>query len=100
MRAPDNDRKPHQNKPLTTIRPPRYLGAMETLADRLRYARGVRGLNQRQLAEMCGVTQAAIWKWENGTAPTAPYVRAMSLELRVSADWLLGAKRRSRWFAP
>ena len=43
-----------------------YDGPMETMGDRIRYLRGVKGYSQTELGEKCGVTKAALSAWELG----------------------------------
>lgn len=40
---------------------------METLGDRIRVLRKARGLNQEQLAKLCGVSAQAVSMWESST---------------------------------
>lgn len=35
------------------------------------------GLTQREFAEVAGVTQASVSRWENGTAPSHPEMQAI-----------------------
>jgi transcriptional regulator with XRE-family HTH domain len=39
---------------------------METMGDRIKQARGLKGLSLEKLGELCGVGRAAVHKWENG----------------------------------
>lgn len=41
-------------------------GHMETMGDRIKQARGLKGLSLEKLGELCGVGRAAVHKWENG----------------------------------
>lgn len=68
--------------------------AMEARAiipDRIRSAREMRGLNQQELAKMCGFAQTMLSHIERGTRlPRVDKVRAIAETLDVSADYLLG----------
>lgn len=43
-----------------------YAEPMETMGDRIRYLRGVKGFSQTQLADKVGVTKSAVSQWELG----------------------------------
>jgi transcriptional regulator with XRE-family HTH domain len=64
----------------------------ETLGDRIRKARGKRGLSQRALAEKLGITRAAMSQIESGVTrdPSGSRLRDMAVELNVSVDYLVG----------
>jgi len=58
---------------------------------RIREHRIQRGLTQRQLAEKLGISQAAVGKWETGTAdPRMRQLRALAEALECSIDELCG----------
>lgn len=60
-------------------------------ADNVRGRRKALGLSQDELAEMTGITQTHISRYEMGQAePTAGNLLALADALQVSADWLLG----------
>ena len=63
-----------------------------TFGERLAYARKKKGLNQKQLAKLIGVTQSIISRWENGIQK--PYLSTKTQKLikvlEVSGDWLIG----------
>lgn len=49
------------------------------------------GINQRELAKICGLSPQCISAFENGTnSPTVPSLLAISKALNVSTDYLLG----------
>jgi transcriptional regulator with XRE-family HTH domain len=43
-----------------------YAVPMETMGDRIRYLRGIKGLSQTDLADRVGVTKSAVSQWELG----------------------------------
>jgi DNA-binding XRE family transcriptional regulator len=61
-----------------------------TFGERLKKARLAAGLTQQQLADACGLTNAAISKWEAGLtdAVLAPNLFAVADALHVDARWL------------
>jgi transcriptional regulator with XRE-family HTH domain len=66
-------------------------GIMSLRTDRLRTAREHQGLTQRQLAELCGIGENQIHRYENGKMePTATSLKMVAEKLHVSADYLLG----------
>lgn len=68
----------------------RFILDAMTFADRLRQARDLAGVTQQQLADACGLTAAAVSKWEGGKtdAVLAPNLFAVADFLRVDARWL------------
>jgi transcriptional regulator with XRE-family HTH domain len=67
--------------------------ALDRFGDRLKQARGARGLSQADLAAALSgeVTQSAVSYWESGkNLPTLDTFVALTQALGVSADWLLG----------
>ena len=65
-------------------------GSLPNKWDRLTEARKAKGLSQRELAEMIGVTQTTLSHWEGGDelpASAIPFLK-MSLALDVPLDWL------------
>jgi transcriptional regulator with XRE-family HTH domain len=59
--------------------------------ERLREWREKRGWSQRELARLCGLGEAQVSKYENGhTDPSASVLKAMCIQLGVSADYVLG----------
>jgi transcriptional regulator with XRE-family HTH domain len=71
------------------------------LGGRLRAARALCGLSQRDL-ESAGVTAAYICRIERGTkAPSVEVIRRLAVELGVSAHWLeTGEDERWERFSP
>jgi transcriptional regulator with XRE-family HTH domain len=64
---------------------------MPLRADRLRDAREKKGLTQRDLAHLCGITEFQISRYENEKSDTtATSLELMARHLDVSADYLLG----------
>ncbi|MHA0917141.1 XRE family transcriptional regulator [Kosakonia cowanii] len=61
---------------------------MKTLAERLKYARKHRGLTQSALAELIGVSQAAIQKIESGKAYQTTKLVDLANALKVKPEWL------------
>jgi transcriptional regulator with XRE-family HTH domain len=63
-----------------------------TLADRLRKAREAAHLDQKDIAEALGVTQAAVSRWECGGKPrnVLAVVSAWAEATNVDQLWLLG----------
>ena len=50
-------------------------------------------MTQTELAEKVGVTQGAIWQWENGTAdPSLENLKKMATFMGCTIDELLGEK--------
>lgn len=61
---------------------------METFAERLRYARLLRGLSQGTLARACGLSQSAISSYENGTRQSPKKLLNLAQVLEVDIYWL------------
>jgi len=62
-----------------------------TFGERLVYARKKKGLNQKQFAELIGVSSNTLRPWENGNrSPHVSMVRKIVKALEVSEDWLMG----------
>lgn len=59
-----------------------------TLAQRLKKARRLSGLSQKELGEAVGVSQAAIQKIEVGNAQNSTKLIEIAKVLRVSPEWL------------
>lgn len=63
---------------------------MNTLGERLRYARRKKGYTQESLAKSIGVSRGVIFNLEkNKTQPQAIVISAICLTLRINKDWLL-----------
>ena len=61
------------------------------IAERLKIARKMAGLNQQELAEKCGISRQSITLYETEfREPDASVLKRMVDALEVSADWLLG----------
>lgn len=71
---------------------------METLADRVRLARTLVGLNQSELAKQCGVGRAAISKIESGLSKGMSLDTAVAIQrvTGVSAAWIRTGKGNMR----
>ena len=62
--------------------------------ERMHAAREARGVTQRPLAEMSGLSLSAVHSYEAGkAAPGAYALKSICAALRCSADWLLGLRR-------
>jgi transcriptional regulator with XRE-family HTH domain len=62
---------------------------MNTLGERLRHARELRGLSQAQLATMVGVSPGTIGNFEAETRKNPRKLLSIAAALRVSPHWLL-----------
>lgn len=64
---------------------------MQTLAERLRWARGIAGLSARDLDELANLTAGHTSSIEAGRRanPSAETGRALARALGVSLDWLV-----------
>lgn len=61
------------------------------IAERLKHARKMEGLNQQELADKCGIARNSVFGYEKGVRePDASVLKRMAGALGVSADWLLG----------
>jgi transcriptional regulator with XRE-family HTH domain len=62
-----------------------------TISDRLRKARELTGLDQRDFARDIGVSRGTVRNYERGisTAPKRPILLAWAMRSGVSLDWLL-----------
>lgn len=61
---------------------------MNTFAERLLYARQLRGYTQNQLATLCGLSQSTIASYEAGTRLHARNLLSLAKILKVSPTWL------------
>lgn len=66
--------------------------SVNTLGERLTYARELRGMSQQELAERASCTQGAIGNVESGERHSLRNLVAVARALRVSADWLYDGK--------
>lgn len=63
---------------------------MNTLGERIRYARKFRGITQTQITEACGISSGNLSGIENNkVSPTAATLFSLKRILQVSVDWLL-----------
>jgi transcriptional regulator with XRE-family HTH domain len=64
---------------------------MSLHTDRLRNARERKGLTQRELAQLCGLGEQQIYRYETDRSePTATHLKIVADTLEVSTDYLLG----------
>lgn len=64
---------------------------METIGERIGYARELRNLKQKDLAEKIGVTKATMSKYENNiNIPNADILCKIAEVLNTSTDYLVG----------
>lgn len=61
---------------------------MNTFAQRLLYARQLRGYTQSKLATLCGISQSTIASYENGTRLHARNLLSLAKTLKVNPLWL------------
>ncbi|GGE64284.1 MAG TPA: helix-turn-helix domain-containing protein [Paenalcaligenes hominis] len=61
---------------------------MNTFAERLLYARQLRGHTQSKLATLCGLSQSTIASYETGTRLHARNLLQLAKVLKVSPAWL------------
>lgn len=62
-----------------------------TTGDRIKHARRLAGLTQKELAEMLGVVPSMIGQYETGARkPKLDTVQKLARSLNVSTDYLLG----------
>lgn len=73
-----------------------YTLPMDTLGDRIRHLRGVKGLSQQELADKLGVTKGAVSQWEVGRSANIKLVTALKLceTLGASLDYLVHGPSR------
>jgi transcriptional regulator with XRE-family HTH domain len=65
---------------------------VKTLADRLKFARELRGMSQKELAVASKCAQSAIGNVESGERHTLRNLVIVARALRISADWLYDGK--------
>lgn len=70
------------------MRIPRSITNVDTFAQRLLYARQLRGLSQSALARASGISQSAITSYENGTRKSTKKIFRLAQTLRVDPVWL------------
>lgn len=61
---------------------------MNTFAQRLLYARQLRGYTQSKLAALCGISQSTIASYETGTRLHARNLLSLAKTLKISPSWL------------
>lgn len=63
---------------------------MNTLGERLNFARKIKGYTQDSLAESIGVSRGVIFNLEkNKTAPQRIVINAICQTLKINTDWLI-----------
>jgi transcriptional regulator with XRE-family HTH domain len=64
---------------------------METVGDRIRQQREAKGYSQQKLADLLGVTKAAVSHWENGRSANVKNMTMLKLEevLGCTQEYLL-----------
>lgn len=66
---------------------------VEATGKRIRLARQMRRMNERELADAIGYSYKAVSAWECGVnAPTGDAIYELCRALDISADWLLGLR--------
>ncbi len=70
----------------------RTITNVKTLADRLKFARELRGLSQKELGRRIGQSQSAIGNIEAGTRQSLRLLVPAARALGVSVDWLYDGK--------
>lgn len=76
----------------TVIRLSCPITRVKKLADRLRYARKLRGLSQKQLAIASGVSQSAIANYETQARRQPKFIFQLAEALAVNPLWLLNGQ--------
>ena len=66
-----------------------YITPMTDLAMKIRRIRKTLGKNQAEFAEMFGVTQGSVSRWENGSAPEGPIIARLAELAGVDVSTLL-----------
>lgn len=67
---------------------PRSITGVDTFAERLLFARHLRGLSQSALARASGVSQSAIASYELGTRKSTQKIFRLATALQVDPVWL------------
>jgi len=67
---------------------PRPITDVDTFAQRLLFARRMRGLSQAALARASGVSQSAIASYENGSRKSTQKIFRLAQALQVDPVWL------------
>lgn len=63
---------------------------LSVFAQRLKQLRRRRGISQRVLSELCGLSKSAVQLYEHGRIPSAGSLIALADFFNVSTDYLLG----------
>lgn len=72
--------------------------AKYSLAERLRIARESRGLTGARVADLTGITETSLSRYENGKRiPNALVLGSLCRVYGVSANWILGLKKGLKW---
>lgn len=70
-----------------------YIGGntMKTIGEKIQILREERNLKQKELAELAGITEATLSRYENGKRePKGEIISKLANVLNVSTDYLLG----------
>lgn len=66
------------------------------IEDRIKEQRMILGLTQGQLAELIGVSDVTVSKWESGlNKPKSTHILSLANSLNVSSEWLVNGKTKS-----
>lgn len=69
-------------------------------AEVIRHLRNLKGLTQRELGDIVGVTQQAVGRWEAGLAfPDTPTLVRLADFFNVTTDYLLGREEKTSTIA-
>lgn len=68
---------------------------LNTLAERVRHARYLKKMSQKDLAKTVGISASAIMYLENGRNVTSKYIYDIAKALDVSVEWLLNDEKKS-----
>lgn len=64
---------------------------MKTIGEKIQILREERNLKQKELAELAGITEATLSRYENGKRePKGEIISKLATVLNVSTDYLLG----------
>lgn len=65
---------------------------MDTLPERLKYARELLDLSQQEVADAVGMKQPSYYQLESGKTKRSRYIHDIAKVLKVDVDWLLSGK--------
>lgn len=66
---------------------------MDTIGQRIRYARLLRNISQKTIADHFGIDRVSVTQWESDkTSPDRDKVPELATLLGTETDWLIGAK--------